>query len=72
MTTQWTEAAPSAGKAAAAFLARKAEIDRLLDQLRALSDDHFGVAPDDLHWGHVGALDEVARALRGAVDWAKR
>ena len=33
-------------KAIDAFIARKTEIDAMLERLRALSDDHFNVAPD--------------------------
>jgi hypothetical protein len=36
--------------ALAAFVSRKAEIDAMLTRLQALSDDHFGYAPD----GRVG------------------
>ena len=28
-----------------AFIARKAEIDTMLERLKALSDEHFGVQP---------------------------
>jgi hypothetical protein len=40
-------------QALAAFLTRKAEIDAMLERLAAFSDDHFGVAPEDVHWGHL-------------------
>jgi hypothetical protein len=49
------------------FVARKAEIDRLLARLQDLSDEHFGVGPDDVTWGEVGSLDFVAGKLREAV-----
>jgi acyl-CoA synthetase (AMP-forming)/AMP-acid ligase II len=39
--------------ALAAFITRKAEIDAMLERLAAFSDDHFGVAPEDVHWGHL-------------------
>lgn len=47
-----------------AFLARKAEIDTLLARLAALGDDHFGVGPDEVNWGHVGTLAHTAELLR--------
>lgn len=50
-----------------AFVARKAEIDRLLAKLQSMSDDHFDVAPDNVHWGHVGDLMNIAALLRRAV-----
>ena len=43
-----------------AFIAKKAEIDTMLGRLKALSDDHFNVAPDDVNWGHVGTLSDYA------------
>ena len=57
-------------RALAAFVAKKAEIDTMLARLQALSDDHFGVAPDDVHWGHVGTLDHYAELLKRITDMA--
>jgi len=53
-----------------AFIARKAEIDTMLDRLKTLSDEHFGVSPDDIHWGHVGTLAHYAELLRQITDAA--
>ncbi|SNT20489.1 hypothetical protein SAMN05880556_13418 [Azospirillum sp. RU38E] len=53
-----------------AFLARKAEIDTMLARLTALSDEHFNVAPDDIHWGHVGTLATYAELLKRITDAA--
>ena len=53
----------------AAFVTRKAEIDAMLERLAAFSDDHFGVAPEDVHWGHVGDLGHVIERLRQASDF---
>ena len=47
-----------------AFLAAKAEIDTLLGQLQALSEDHFHAAPNSVHWGHVGSLAHARNQLR--------
>ena len=49
------------------FIGRKAEFDALLEKLAALSDDHFGVSPDDVHWGHVGTVADVILLLRQAL-----
>jgi len=57
-------------KALATFKARKAEIDTMLARLQALSDDHFNAGPDDIHWGHVGDLADVATKLREITDSA--
>ena len=55
-----------------AFTAKKAEIDAMLAQLRALSDDHFNVSPDEVTWGHVGDLDHYAELLKRITDCAFR
>ena len=44
--------------------ARKAEIDRMLERLTALSDDHFNVSPGEIDWGHVGTLAHYAELLK--------
>jgi hypothetical protein len=53
-----------------AFIAAKAEIDAMLDRLKNLSDDHFGYAPDDINWGHVGTLAHYAELLNRITDAA--
>ena len=45
--------AKSKEQALAAFVSKKAEIDAMLTRLHALSDDHFGYAPDEVTWDHV-------------------
>ena len=57
-------------KALAAFIARKAEIDKMLERIAALSGDHFDVSPDDVHWGHVGTLAHYAELLKRITDSA--
>jgi hypothetical protein len=56
--------------ALAAFVQKKAEIDAMLTRLQALSDEHFGVAPDEIDWGHVGTLGYYAELLRRITDMA--
>ena len=53
-----------------AFLARKFEIDAMLERLAALSADHFETSPDDIHWGHVGTLSHYRAKLREITDSA--
>ena len=53
-----------------AYIAKKAEIDTMLTRLKALSDDHFNVAPDDIDWGHVGPLTHYAELLKRITDSA--
>jgi len=53
-----------------AFLAKKAEIDTMLARLQTLSDEHFEVSPDEVHWGHVGTLGHYAELLKRITDAA--
>jgi hypothetical protein len=56
--------------ALAAFVSKKAEIDAMLTRLQALSDDHFGYAPDGITWSHVGTLEHYAELLKRITDSA--
>jgi hypothetical protein len=60
----------SSVQALAAFVARKAEIDAMLTRLQALSDEHFGYAPDEVTWAHVGTLEHYAELLKRITDMA--
>lgn len=53
-----------------AFIAKKAEIDAMLDRLRTLSDDHFDTSPDEINWGHVGTLSHYTELLKRITDAA--
>ncbi len=53
-----------------AYITKKIEIDTMLDRLKALSDDHFNVAPDEVDWGHVGTLAHYAELLKRITDSA--
>ena len=53
-----------------AFMARKAEIDAQLVRLQALSNEHFNLSPDSIHWGLVGDLTHCAELLRQLTDAA--
>jgi len=52
------------------FITRKAEIDTMLDRLKALSDEHFNWSPDEINWGHVGTLTHYAELLKRITDAA--
>ena len=56
--------------ALAAFVSRKAEIDTMLARLQSLSEDHFGYAPDEVTWAHVGNLEHYADLLKRITDMA--
>ena len=56
--------------ALAAFVSKKAEIDAMLTRLQTLSADHFGCAPDDITWNHVGSLEHYAELPKRITDSA--
>ena len=56
--------------ALAAFVQKKAEIDTMLTRLRALSDEHFGTAPNEVTWDHVGTLEHHVELLKRITDSA--
>jgi hypothetical protein len=62
--------ARSSEDALAAFVSKKAEVDAMLTRLQALSEDHFGYAPDDITWSHVGTLEHYAELLKRITDSA--
>ena len=69
MANQTPETQPNNEAAAAAFMQRKAAIDTMLARLIAHSDDHFGIHPDEINYGHVGNLGHVEEKLREACDF---
>jgi hypothetical protein len=62
--------ARSKEQALAAFARKKAKFDVMLVRLNALSDDHFGYAPDDVTWAHVGTLEHYTELLKRITDSA--
>ena len=62
--------APNKPQAIDAFLAKKAEIDTMLERIQALSDEHFNAHPDEINWGHVGTLEYYAELLKRITDAA--
>ena len=53
-----------------AFIGKKAEIDEMLARLQSLSDEHFNCHPDEINWGHVGALEHYDSLLKRITDSA--
>ena len=51
-------------------MARKLEIDAILQRLTELSANHFGVDPNQVDRGHVGTLGHYAQLLRQVSDSA--
>ena len=62
--------AKSNDDAPVALVARGGEIDTMLSRIQSLSDDHFGVAPDELTWSDLGTLEYYAELLRRITDMA--
>jgi hypothetical protein len=62
--------AKSKEEALAAFVSKKAEIDAMLTRIQTLSDDHFGVLPDEVTWGDVGSLGHYAELLKRITHMA--
>ncbi len=58
----------SSEQALAAFVSKKTEIDTMLTRLQAHSDDHFGYAPDEVTWAHVGTLEHYTALLKRLTD----
>ena len=42
----------------------------MLTRLLALSDDHFGIMPDEVTWGDVGILEHHAELLKRITNMA--
>ena len=57
-------------QALAAFVARKHAIDTMLARLQALGNEHFGLSPDEITWGHVTALADYSALLKRITDQA--
>ena len=53
-------------------MAAKAQIDAMLERLKALSDDQFEAHSDKINWGDVDTLNHYASLLRQLTDAAFR
>jgi hypothetical protein len=53
-----------------AFVQKKAEIDAMLSRLQSLSNDHFGIAPEEVTWADVGSLGHYAELLKRITHMA--
>ena len=52
-----------------AFLEHKARIDRALERLQTLSEEHFETHPDDINWADAGSLERMANDLEAITDY---
>ena len=55
---------------AAVFVYHTERVATLLAKLQHATDDHFGVAPDSIHWGHIGQVQRIQYLLEQAVYMA--
>ena len=55
--------------AAEAFAARIAEANEALAKVRTLLEDNLGVAPEEVHWGHVGDAAHIAEKLQEIAEF---
>jgi hypothetical protein len=52
-----------------AFLAAMGGIREQLARLQSAADDHLGVEPESVHWGHVGSAQHLLELLTEAADF---
>ncbi len=50
------------------FINKASEFDALLQRLQQMRDEHFGVSPDAVTWGHVGDVTRYVTALKEVTD----
>lgn len=53
---------------ASRFLERLGEVRRMVRALDLAAQDHYGVDPDTLNWGHVGDMGRIADQLQAIFD----
>ena len=58
-------------KALNAYAATIAEIQEILAALLDHADDHFGTAPEDINWGHVGSANYIRENLNEIAVFLK-
>lgn len=44
------------------FVAHVQIVRERLARLQALADDHFGVTPEEVNWGHAGSVAHIKRS----------
>ena len=50
------------------FIGNLAEITAILARLQSAVEDHLGIAPENVNWGHVGDTAQIASQLREIRD----
>ena len=50
------------------FLGTVDEIHTLLELIGEANDEHYGLTPDEIHWGHVGDAKRIYSGLKEILD----
>jgi hypothetical protein len=50
------------------FIRSCLKIDKLLQTITALREDHFGADPESVHWGHVGSVSFAVEKLEEITE----
>ena len=59
---------PAGPTAEQVFIARIAEARELVERISKHLEDHLGVDPESLHWGHAGDAGRVVELLRQTAE----
>ena len=51
-----------------AFIEHNEKINALLKRISAHTEDHLGVSPDEVNWGHVGTMAHMGEELQDIAD----
>ena len=54
-----------------AFVEHHARAEAAIERLTGTLEDHYGVDPDRIDWGHAGTAEHIAGLLEAAVDAAE-
>ena len=55
-------------KAINSYVASLTEIAGLLEDLKSfMVDDHMGISPEEVNWGHVGSAEHMLKLLNEAA-----
>lgn len=67
-TDRTDRAARNQERSLAAFLAKKAEFDTLLAELKEASESHFNADPEMVLWGEASWLSDATAKLKDIAD----
>lgn len=58
------------GQAVLEFMVAVNAISDKLELLSEYMDDHMGVSPEEIHWGHVGSANHILEKLNEIIEFA--